>query len=166
MSSKRSPPIDHMIFKSYNKQEREIKLYDYVNTSGINEIEQWLLILKKKNKIALSKINAKINILKNIKDPSLMPNILEKVPGSTHLLELKTTGRTSHRIILCRGLKTTHGFHDCEGENIIEYTFLMGCQEKDSKYIPENTVSSSESKRKDVISDQSNRRKPHEEVRP
>jgi hypothetical protein len=95
-----------------------------------------------------------------------MPSLLEKVPDSTHLLELKTTGRTSHRIILCRGPINTQGFHDSEGDNDLEYTFLLGCQEKDSEYIPENTVSSSESKRKDVINDPTNRRKPHEEVRP
>ncbi len=164
MSSKDPPSIEDMILKSYNKREKEIKLYDFINSSGVNEIKQWLNLLKKKNKKAFAKINAKINILKNVKDPNLMPNLLENVPNSTHLLELKTTGRSSYRIILCRELVRTQGSQDSKDDNDLEYTFLMGCQEKDNKYQPKDTVRSSERKRKEVLNDPTNRRMPHEEV--
>lgn len=165
--NKRSPPsvpIDDMIKKSYNEKSRAVILYDYLDSTGNNEIKKWLEALRKSNKTAYSKVAAKIKLLETMKNPDIMPGFLEKVPRSTHLLELKTTGRTSHRLILCRGPIDTQGFHN--HANDLEYSFLIGCSEKDREYVPPNAVSLAETRRKEIIEDSSGRRKPHENVRP
>lgn len=95
-------------------------------------------------------MNQRIDILAE-KGKDFCPGLAGPLHGSPHLYKIKVIGEVAARLILCKGPI------DME----IEYTLLLGAFERDDE-LPDGTIETAESYRKEIIKDPINRRMLHE----
>lgn len=123
-------------------------LFDYLDAKGFNQIKIWTAGLQKKEK---AKFNARTDMLQKMGD-ELMPDPLSdtKAPG---VKKLKIHGKVQLRPMLCKGPIDID----------IEYTFLLGAIEKDSKLEPKDADKKAAVIKK-TVQQNPTRRRAHERV--
>ena len=130
------------------------KLYDYVNSKGINEIKAWTERLEKQQ-IAL--LNQKFDMLEQ-HGIDLLTGLVTNT-RLNQIFELVFRGRVALRPLLCLGPTK-----DREGRYNREFTILFGAKEKDKKYEPKNALEQAEKRRQEVINTPNSKRCLHERV--
>lgn len=123
------------------------KLYDYVDTHGVNVILEWLQSLQVKER---TKIKQRIDMLAE-HGQELLPLILA-ASGVSGILKLKAHGSVQLRPLLCRGPMLG---------DVDTYTFLAGAKEVDSAWVPPNIREIASARKSALIADSHSRRTVH-----
>lgn len=144
------------------------ELFDYIDEKGTNIITSWLKQLPKQQ---LAKVNSKIKSLSQNGD-QILPGFVTDAVGSRHIKEIVIGGNIALRLLLCRGpintqyenAKSGNGSKTAIG-TAPEFTFLLGAEERDGRYVPANAVQLAEAFRERVINNSDDRRTDHVHVR-
>ena len=130
-----------------------MRLYDYVDTRGINQIAKWTKKLPLRDR---AKLNNKLQLLEQA-GPDLLPGLLAgpNIQGQRHIYKLKIGSSGSGRALrplLCRG--------PIDKEE--ELTLLIGAEERDGK-LPKHVAKAAEDRRQEILA-KPERRRPHDWV--
>ncbi len=97
-------------------------------------------------------MNKKLDLLAQ-SGHELCPGLGINLRGAAHLYKIKINGSVAARLIFCKGPINME----------LEYTLLLGAFETDNK-LPDGTLETAESYRKEIIADSVDRRSAHERV--
>lgn len=122
-------------------------IYDYCDHRGKNAIADWLNKLQVPERARMTR---KLDALRD-NGPELSSELLSDTP-SPHIKKIRLNGRVAPRLLLCRGPVNTEAR---------EFTLLLGCTERDRKFVPPNAIATAEENRGFVLVDPSHRRKLH-----
>ncbi len=143
------------------------RLYDYIERGGPNPIASWLQGLPKAQ---LAKVNAKLSMLSRYGHETL-PNFVTPAVGSGTIKEIVIKGNRALRLLFCRG-PIEIGRNGPNGKKhkpsiwaAPEFTFLLGAEERDNRYVPRDAVQQAVNRRTIIMNDPS-RRVPHVHVGP
>src|SRR3990172_4661777 len=124
-------------------------LYDYVDIHGDNAIKEWTLALQPPDR---TKFNVKLNMLRTA-GSDLPPKLLSDT-RSPHIKKLRFFGQGQKQLrpMLCKGPVNSN----------IEFTLLLGAEEKGSKLNPIDADHRAEILRQQIIANPNARRRLHE----
>jgi hypothetical protein len=119
-----------------------LKLFDYVDRRGANDIKLWGASLDAKSR---AKLNQKFDMLA-MHGTALSTGLLSDTP-SRHIKKIRINGTVALRPLLCKG----------PVDNDHEYTLLLGAIEKDRKFVPSDAIRIAEARRDQIIGNNSQR---------
>lgn len=126
------------------------KIFDFVNSKGLNEFKEWS---EKLQKIQRAKLNEKLDKLMLVGD-ELMPVLLTDA-GITNIRKLRIKVQNVQlRPLLCNGPINKES----------EYTLLMGAKEIGDKWEPESAPQKAFDKMLEVTKNPDKKRRKHERV--